>query len=71
MSCCYYLQSLSLHVHVGGDGTSETVGSENSAAGSINSKKNHTKHDDVHLLILNSPPSLPCSASIQRQILLI
>ena len=31
---------------VGGDGTSETVGSENSVAGSINSKKTPTEHDD-------------------------
>ena len=54
-----YLQSLSLHVHVGGDGTSETVGSENSAAGSINSKKSmmmcalmYKLFDDGHALIV-------------------
>lgn len=34
-------------VLAGGDGTSETVGSENSVAGSINSKKTPTEHDDV------------------------
>lgn len=59
MDTVCYLQSLSLHVHVGGDGTSETVGSENSAAGSINSKKSmmmcalmYKVLDDGHALIV-------------------